>query len=65
MQENQDNEHFGIKNNGTQYKTCVKCTERKHKKPEYKKEEITCCGEEDIRNTFKQVICKIVHLNEL
>ena len=35
---NKDNEDFGTKNNGTQYKTCVKCRERKHKKPEDAKE---------------------------
>jgi len=60
-----DNEYFGMKNNGTQYKTCVNCRERKQKKPEDKKEEIKCCDEEDIRNTFKQLNCKIVYLNEL
>ena len=31
-----DNEDFGIKNNGSQYKTCMKCRERKHKKTEEK-----------------------------
>ena len=60
-----DNEYFGMKNNGTQYKTCVNCRERKQNKPEYKKGEIKCCDEEDIRNTFKQLNCKIVYLNEL
>ena len=38
-----DNEYFGMKNNGTQYKTCVNCRERNQKKPEDKKEEIKCC----------------------
>ena len=56
-----NNEDFGMKNNGSQYKTCVKCRERKQKKPE----EIKCCDEEEIRNTFKQLNCKIVYLNEL
>ena len=37
---NKDNEDFGIKNNGTQYNTCVKCRERYHKKPEYKKKKL-------------------------
>ena len=43
----------------------MKCRERYHKKSEDKTEEITCCGEEDIRNIFKQLNCKIVYLNEL
>ena len=60
-----NNEDFGMKNNGSQYKTCVKCRERKQKQPEYKKEEIKCCDEEDIRNTFKQLNCKIVYPSEL
>ena len=34
---NKDNEDVGMKNNGTQHKTCVKCRERYHKKPENKK----------------------------
>ena len=29
-----NNEDFGMNNNGSQYKTCVKCRERKQKKPE-------------------------------
>ena len=31
-----DNEDFGITNNGSQYKTCMKCRERKHKNTEDK-----------------------------
>ena len=30
-----------------------------------RKKTFTCCDEEDIRNTFKQLNCKIVYLNEL
>jgi hypothetical protein len=32
-----DNEYFGIKNNGTQYKTCVRCRD-KNKQIEVKQE---------------------------
>ena len=54
-----DNEDFGMKNYGYQYKTCVTCRERKQKKPE----EIKCCDDEEIR--FKQLNLKIEYLDEL
>ena len=52
-----DNEGFGLKANGTQCKTCVKCRYKKlgvkvsFKKPEA--EIIDCCDAEAIRNTFR------------
>ena len=56
------NEDFGIKDNGTQYKTCIKCRSKKIKKIE---EEITCCDVELIRDTFRKLNCRIVYLKEL
>ena len=60
---NKDNEDFGLKADGSQYKTCVNCRERKRKKTEEKEDEITSCDVE-IRNTFKQLNCKTVYLND-
>ena len=58
-----DNEEFGLKDNGNQYKTCMKCRNKKHKEPE---EEIPdCCDVEEIRNTFKKLNCEIVYATEL
>ena len=42
--ETQDNEEFGLKADGTQYKTCIKCGNKKNKKP--KEEMIECCDVE-------------------
>ena len=49
-----DDEEFGLKANGTQYKTCIKCRNKKNEKPE--EEIIECCGVEAIRNTFKKTV---------
>ena len=57
-----DNEEFGLEADGNQYKTCMKCRERKQKKSE--EDEITCCDAEEIRNTFKQLNGRIAYLNE-
>ena len=52
-----DNEEFVLKDNGTQYKTSMKCRYNKlgvkvsFKKPE--EEIIDCCDAEAIRNTFR------------
>ena len=60
------NEDFGIKDNGTQYKTCITCRNKKIKKIELKEEEIIeCCDAELIRDTFRKLNCRIVYLNEL
>ena len=58
------NEDFGLKDNGTQYKTCITCRNKKIKKIE-EEEEITCCDVELIRDTFRKLNCRIVYLNEL
>ena len=59
------NEDFGLKDNGTQYKTCIQCRNKKIKKIEEKEEEITCCDVELIRDTFRKLNCRIVYLNDL
>ena len=58
-----DNEEFGLKADGNQYKTYIKCRNKNNKKPE--EEIIECCGAELIRDTFKQLNCEIVYVNEL
>ena len=57
------NEDFGLKGNGTQYKTCIKCRSKEIKKIE--EEEITCCDVEQIRDTFRKLNYEIVYLNDL
>ena len=60
------NEGFGLKDNGTQYKTCIQCRNKKIKKIEEKEETIIeCCDVELIRDTFRQLNCEIVYLNDL
>ena len=60
------NEDFGLKDNGTQYKTCLTCRNKKIKKIEVKEEEIIeCCDAELIRDTFRKLNCRIVYLKEL
>ena len=60
------NEDFGLKDNGTQYKTCITCRNKKIKKIEEKEEEIIeCCDAELIRDTFRKLNCRIVYLKEL
>ena len=59
------NEDFGLKDNGTQYKTCIQCRNKKIKKIGETEEEITCCDVELIRDTFRKLNCRIVYLNEL
>ena len=58
-----DNEEFGLKTDGNQYKTCMKCRNKKIKKPD--DEIIKCCDAEAIRDTFKQLNCEIVYASEL
>ena len=58
-----DNEEFGLKTDGNHYKTCMKCRNKKIKKPG--DEIIKCCGAEVIRDTFKQLNCEIVYASEL
>jgi len=59
------NEDFGLKDNGTQYKTCVKCRSRKIKKIEEEETIIECCDVELIRNTFRQLNCEVVYANDM
>ena len=59
------NEDFGLKDNGNQYKTCIKCRNKKIKNIEKEEEELTCCDVELIRDTFRKLNCRIVYLNEL
>ena len=58
------NEDFGLKDNGTQYKPCIKCRSKKIKKIEGE-EKVTCCDVEQIRDTFRKLNCEIVYLNDL
>ena len=57
-----DNEDFGIKEDGSQYKTCTKCRNRKNKPIEIIQH---CCDDEELRNTLKQLNCTIIRLNTL
>jgi len=59
------NEDFGLKTDGNQYKTCIKCRNNKIKNIEKEEEELTCCDVELIRDTFRKLNCRIVYLNEL
>jgi len=59
------NEDFGLKTDGNQYKTCIKCRNKKIKNIEKEEEELTCCDVELIRDTFRKLNCRIVYLNEL
>ena len=59
------NEYFGVKDNGVQYKTCIKCRSKKIKKIEEEEEEPDCCDAEAIRDTFKQLNCDIVYAKGL
>ena len=64
--ETKDNEEFGLKTDGNQYKTCITCGNKKIKKIEEEEDEkITCCDVELIRDTFRKLNCRIVYLNEL
>ena len=45
-----DNEDFGIKKDGSQYKTCTKCRNRKNKPIEIIQH---CCVDGEFRNTLK------------
>ena len=49
----EDNEEFGLKADGTQYKSCMKCRSKQIKKPE--EEIIECCDAELIRDTFEKI----------
>ena len=60
-----DNEEFGLKTDGNQYKTHIKCRNKKIKKIEEEEEEITCCDVGQIRDTFRKLNCEIVYLNDL
>ena len=57
-----DNDEFVLKANGTQYKTRMACRNKKNKKSE--EEIIECCDVETIRNTFKQLNCETVYVND-
>ena len=59
------NENFGIKDNGTQYKTCIQCRSKKIKKIEKEEEIIKCCDAELKRDTFRSLNCEIAYLNDL
>ena len=59
------NEDFGLKTDGNQYTTCIKCRNKKIKNIEKEEEELTCCDVELIRDTFRKLNCRIVYLNEL
>ena len=51
-----DHNEFGLNNNGSQYKTCMKCRDNKLKeepKEEPKEELPNCCDVEEIRNSSK------------
>ena len=49
------NEDFGLKDNRTQYKTCIHCRSKKIKKIEEEEEtRFECCDVELIRDTFRQ-----------
>ena len=62
----QDNEEFGLKTDGNQCRTYIKCRNMKIKKIEEEEEEtITCCDVELIRDTFRKLNCRIVYLKEL
>ena len=54
-----------MKTDGNQYKTCIKCRNKKIKNIEKEEEELTCCDVELIRDTFRKLNCRIVYLNEL
>ena len=65
-----DNEEFGLKADGTQYKTYIKCRNKKmncrNKKNKKSEEEIIeCCDVELLRDTFQTLNCEIVYANEL
>ena len=59
------NEDFGLKTDGNQYKTCIKCRNKKIKNIEKEEEIIECCDAELIRDTFRKLNCRIVYLKEL
>ena len=52
-----------MKTDGNQYKTFIKCRNKKIKKIE--EEEVTCCDVEQIRDTFRKLNCRVVYLKEL
>ena len=59
-----DTDEFGVNNNGSQYKTCMKCRNKTHK--EEPEEDIPdCCVVKLARTTFRNLNCEIVYPSEL